>query len=162
MALINCPECNKEISDKAEACPSCGLPMSHLHTFGDISKNEDKTPKALNGIVLPETFTCQACKRDFPFKLEKCPHCDFRTAHHYKYQQPSPTVKPATGLETDTSIVCPKCKAKNSFTAGSKGFGLGKAAVGGLLLGPVGLLGGVIGSNKTVITCLKCGYKWYP
>ena len=24
MALIKCPECNKEISDKADACPSCG------------------------------------------------------------------------------------------------------------------------------------------
>jgi hypothetical protein len=24
VALINCPECNKEVSDKAEACPHCG------------------------------------------------------------------------------------------------------------------------------------------
>ena len=27
MALINCPECNKEISDKAPACPHCGCPL---------------------------------------------------------------------------------------------------------------------------------------
>jgi TM2 domain-containing membrane protein YozV len=27
MALINCPECNKQISDKATACPSCGCPL---------------------------------------------------------------------------------------------------------------------------------------
>jgi uncharacterized membrane protein YvbJ len=26
MSLINCPECNKEISDKAVKCPNCGLP----------------------------------------------------------------------------------------------------------------------------------------
>ena len=25
MALINCPECGKEISDKAPACPNCGF-----------------------------------------------------------------------------------------------------------------------------------------
>lgn len=25
MALINCPECGKQISDKAEACPNCGI-----------------------------------------------------------------------------------------------------------------------------------------
>ena len=25
MALINCPECKKQISDKAETCPSCGF-----------------------------------------------------------------------------------------------------------------------------------------
>ncbi len=27
MALINCPECGKEISDKATSCPSCGCPI---------------------------------------------------------------------------------------------------------------------------------------
>lgn len=27
MALIKCPECEKEISDKAESCPNCGCPM---------------------------------------------------------------------------------------------------------------------------------------
>ena len=27
MALINCPECGKEISDKANACPNCGAPI---------------------------------------------------------------------------------------------------------------------------------------
>jgi len=27
MALINCPECGKEISDKATACPGCGMPL---------------------------------------------------------------------------------------------------------------------------------------
>ena len=28
MALIKCPECGKEISDKAMACPNCGNPMN--------------------------------------------------------------------------------------------------------------------------------------
>lgn len=27
MALIRCPECGKEISDKAASCPNCGCPM---------------------------------------------------------------------------------------------------------------------------------------
>ena len=27
MALINCPECNKQISDKAEICVGCGAPV---------------------------------------------------------------------------------------------------------------------------------------
>ena len=27
MALINCPECKKEISDKTNACPHCGYPI---------------------------------------------------------------------------------------------------------------------------------------
>lgn len=28
MPLINCPECNKEISNKAPACPHCGNPIN--------------------------------------------------------------------------------------------------------------------------------------
>lgn len=30
MALIKCPECGREISDKAESCPGCGCPRSEL------------------------------------------------------------------------------------------------------------------------------------
>lgn len=32
MALINCPECGREISDKAVACPHCGCPSSEWNT----------------------------------------------------------------------------------------------------------------------------------
>ncbi len=28
MALINCTECNHEVSNKAEACPKCGAPIA--------------------------------------------------------------------------------------------------------------------------------------
>jgi hypothetical protein len=28
MALINCPECDCEVSDQAAACPSCGFPVA--------------------------------------------------------------------------------------------------------------------------------------
>lgn len=27
MALIDCPECEKKISDKATSCPNCGYPL---------------------------------------------------------------------------------------------------------------------------------------
>lgn len=29
MTLIKCPECGKEISDKAAACPNCGCPINN-------------------------------------------------------------------------------------------------------------------------------------
>lgn len=32
MALINCPECGKEISDQAATCPNCGNPISSSAT----------------------------------------------------------------------------------------------------------------------------------
>ena len=28
MALLKCPECNHNVSDKAAACPHCGYPMN--------------------------------------------------------------------------------------------------------------------------------------
>ncbi|SEU07020.1 zinc ribbon domain-containing protein [Enterocloster lavalensis] len=32
MALITCPECGKQISDKAKTCPNCGCPVSDMNT----------------------------------------------------------------------------------------------------------------------------------
>ena len=32
MALIKCPECGKEVSDKAAACIHCGCPIQKVHT----------------------------------------------------------------------------------------------------------------------------------
>ncbi len=32
MALIKCPECGKQVSDKAEACPNCGYPVASGHS----------------------------------------------------------------------------------------------------------------------------------
>jgi len=64
-----------------------------------------------------------------------------------------------TRTNNDSNIRCPQCTS-TQITAGNKGFGLGKAAAGSLLLGPLGLLGGFMGSKKIMITCLKCGNKW--
>lgn len=59
----------------------------------------------------------------------------------------------------ETEVRCPTC-GSTQVTAAKKGFGLGKAAIGGVLLGGVGLLGGFVGSRKVQITCLKCGNTW--
>ena len=34
MALIKCPECGREISDQAKACPNCGIPNKIIDTSG--------------------------------------------------------------------------------------------------------------------------------
>lgn len=56
---------------------------------------------------------------------------------------------------------CPKC-GSTSISANKKGFSLGKAAAGAFVAGPVGLVGGTLGANKVMITCLNCGYKYKP
>ena len=35
-----------------------------------------------------------------------------------------------------------------------------KTVAGGLLLGPVGLLSGFIGSGQVTLSCLRCGNRW--
>lgn len=39
MALINCPECNKEVSDIAKTCPNCGFPISEIEY--DVEEDND-------------------------------------------------------------------------------------------------------------------------
>lgn len=47
MALITCPECGKEISDKAEACPYCGKPMKNDEQSQDKALRKDSSsPKS--------------------------------------------------------------------------------------------------------------------
>ena len=63
MALIHCPECNKEISDKVKACPFCGYPFeAGADTKGELqqveiasvniaSKDPARTKKILAGVI---------------------------------------------------------------------------------------------------------------
>lgn len=39
MALIKCPECGREVSDKAAKCPNCGMPLSEVHVETQRSSN---------------------------------------------------------------------------------------------------------------------------
>lgn len=56
--------------------------------------------------------------------------------------------------------LCPKCK--NGFLKAISerkgGFSGGKAALGAVLLGPVGLAAGALGRKKTTYECDNCGY----
>ena len=54
MAMINCPECGKEISDKTLSCPNCGYPLNSNENY-NISHQEyfvkKKTPGKGFGIA---------------------------------------------------------------------------------------------------------------
>ena len=50
MALINCPECNKQISDKAEICVGCGAPVEKptLLKIGNLEIAPNEFPSKMN------------------------------------------------------------------------------------------------------------------
>ena len=39
MALMNCPECNKEISDTVRTCPNCGYKIKRQNHFFSLLNN---------------------------------------------------------------------------------------------------------------------------
>ncbi len=88
---------------------------------------------------MAELKKCKTCGKEVSKTAPLCPHCG----------------ESLPGLH----IKCPVCGSM-SIGIGQKGFSLGKAAAGGILLGPVGLLGGLIGRKKVEIICQACEYKW--
>jgi len=43
MALIYCPECEKQVSDKATACPNCGYPIANTANYADVTNTIQNT-----------------------------------------------------------------------------------------------------------------------
>ena len=57
---------------------------------------------------------------------------------------------------------CPMCSERKNWkkvSEGNKGFSVGKAAAGGILLGPVGLIGGALGKKKVFYACGNCKFQ---
>ena len=63
MALIKCPECGKEISDKATSCPNCGCPVSAI-PFLTLPSEVD-----IPGNTAPVTF--RASKKVGPIQIDE-------------------------------------------------------------------------------------------
>ena len=51
MALMNCPECGKEISDQVNNCPHCGFPVNNKKDEGS-NKKKKVIPVVIAAIVL--------------------------------------------------------------------------------------------------------------
>lgn len=144
MALITCPECGKEISDKSKQCIHCGYPL------------EQKNLCVLNGKEQDLSFLIDGSCNSFEaiMKINAITGSCFETAGKIigeimRTKQIPPVLHIKTKeeyLQEKNQIHCPKC-GSTSVTAGQRGYSF---------------LTGFIGSSKTVNRCANCGYKWEP
>lgn len=88
---------------------------------------------------------CSECGKDVSDKAASCPNCG------NPINQPTP--------QHEEYLCCPRCNSRE-LHAEHKGFSGGKALVGAVTVGGLGLLAGTIGSRDTQITCLKCGNRF--
>lgn len=58
------------------------------------------------------------------------------------------------------STICPKCGMGllHAVSERTGGFSGGKAVLGAVIAGPIGLAAGALGKKKVLYQCGKCGY----
>lgn len=175
MALISCPECNKQISDKAISCPNCGFPInnpglltSENVTLYDVefkgfynhyayTKNRFKALGYIQKITNRYNPEAEHINRGADIVIFK--GVSLCAADIIKQRLGvlgcdiaiSPSDEKAisqfeSSILDSTVLRCPRCHS-NSVTTGTKGYGL---------------IRGFLGSNKTVNRCGSCGYSWEP
>lgn len=60
----------------------------------------------------------------------------------------------------ERSLSCPVCGSQMAYVGTSnKGFSVGKAAAGAVLVGPIGLVGGALGKKRAMYYCQSCGFQ---
>lgn len=153
--LINCPECNKQISDKAEMCPNCGYKLQKLEPI-------------IKGVYCPSCLDC-----GIKTKIEYCPYChvkykdsiqgacdevDNYTKNHPELKQ-TPEFSPVAyskrinyvPYEYPTSNIpkCPTCGSLNVHHIS-----------GGERVVSVGFLGIFSKKINKTFKCGNCGYTW--
>lgn len=60
MALIKCPECGKEVSSAAKACPNCGCPMEDMVKLIETEELHQRT-KNIDYEIDGDSSHCKAC-----------------------------------------------------------------------------------------------------
>jgi hypothetical protein len=143
MALINCPECKKEISDKAEACPNCGYPINNV-------KSDDLLcPEFPNDLSIGEQITNwtydAALKGEYVSSNnnDKIPSGTIHILLHKNGIKLCGTLfTPIKEIHKSQIISLERITSKELEDKSV----IGRAAVGAVLLGPLGaLVGGMSG-----------------
>lgn len=154
MALIKCPECNKEISDKSEKCIHCGFPL----------KQNINTKCNINGVEYDLSFILTTFEQNPNDKMKiistfmKMTNCGLADAKNIiekiietKIIPPVLILKQqkSTKIEEKSVPKCPTCGSTNIQKISS--------TKRWLSTGLFGLASSNIGKN---MCCKNCGHKW--
>lgn len=148
MALINCPECNKEVSDKAEICPHCGYKILKIQPmFQGVY-----CPSCLDSSIRAEENEC-------------CPFCHIKVKNSisgtldecYAYSENHPELKQSPDFNQEAynkrinyipgeyiSVNSPKCP-----TCGSSN------------ISKIGTLNRVVSTGIFGLASSKIGKQWH-
>ena len=186
MALIKCPECGKEISDKAKACIHCGYPLDELST------TQSATIQATQTASVEAKWRCPVCGYDHKGESapEKCPLCKLPGSKFNKVDESgyAPVMHSTSILsEWECGVCgyihkgmtppekCPLCKVpasrfsiavkvKSSKPEAPKTPSCPKCGSTALATVNRGysLFWGFIGSGTPMNVCQACGHKFKP
>lgn len=124
-------------------CPVCGAEKAagSRECRCGYDFETDLYPKVSESPHSKMLVACKTCGREVSMTAPVCPGCG----------------ETVPGIH----IKCPSCGSP-SFVIDQQGYSIGKAAIGWLLLGALGLLGGLIGRKNVELVCVACGKRWVP
>ena len=167
MSLIQCPECDGTISDKANICPHCGFPLKEdnkintkctidniSYDFTDVINcvNQEKNKDAFLKIrdIYPLSFHNCLNIIEFIKLTNSVPeHYEIK---EYAQKDEENAYKQILSMKNDNlcnKIKCPTCSSNNI-----KKISVTKKAVGALSFGLLSK------TAQSQFECLNCGYKW--
>lgn len=189
MALITCPECGKQISDKAASCPGCGYPLADevldvvqentniveingmdvdiYHLYELYSGNRVKIAQAIQkmtGIGITESvdITKQYLK-DRGLRPMNWADEIFDTfggdTNVKRVEKKQEEKRHLKQLKKEKIPFCPRCHS-TSITFDTKKLSISRAIIGHELAGPTGAILGGFSSSQGYAVCLNCGKRW--
>lgn len=186
MALIKCPECGGQVSDKAPACIHCGYPLSTINTLQPekLILSEDERIKQNITVCDGEEFDLSelveylkkntALGKDISIEvwreanniLKKCAECDSSASGIINYikinRQVPGTVSGLKKKIAPVNTIKPKLKISSSFNQNVvRCPRCGSTSVTTIERG-YDIMWGWIGAAQKKNLCQKCGYKWWP
>lgn len=174
MALMKCPECNKEISDKAIACPGCGFPIVKDGSNQGQSNEEliaqncyNKFPfDKVKGIKEFHDISGRGLREskemmDIFYNSSEFELLNKKTQEKIEIRREVKKIRKEEVAEMRRNgiAMCPKCHS-TSISYDTKKLSIGRAIVGDAIAGAPGAVLGGLSSKKGYGVCLNCGKRW--